>query len=74
MHLIDITYELCHRIVANEEIEVGLAAAFKNLIYAPDEVKAYKPTLERRGFTLKANIQLLWQSRNFQKKQMKMRF
>ncbi len=50
VHLIDITYELCHRIVANEEIEVGLAAAFKNLIYAPDEVKAYKPTLERRGF------------------------
>ena len=50
VHLIDITYELCHRIVANEEIEVGLATAFKNLIYMPDEVKSYKTTLERRGF------------------------
>lgn len=50
VHLIDITYDLCHRIVANEEIEMGLAGAFKNLIYSPDEVKSYKPTLERRGF------------------------
>ncbi len=50
VRLIDITYDFCHRIVASEEIEVGLATAMRNLIFMPQEEKVYKPTLERRCF------------------------
>jgi len=50
VRLIDITYDFCHRIVASEEIEMGLAAAMRNLIFMPQEEKVYKPTLERRCF------------------------
>lgn len=50
IRLIDITYDFCHRIVASEEIEVGLATAMRNLIFMPQEEKVYKPTLERRCF------------------------
>lgn len=50
VRLIDITYDFCHRIVASEEIEVGLATAMRNLIFMPQEEKIYRPTLERRCF------------------------
>ena len=50
IHLVDLTYDLCHRIIANEEAEIGLAAAFRNLIFTPDDEKSYVPVLERRGF------------------------
>ncbi len=50
VRLIDITYDFCHRIVASEEIEMGLATAMRNLIFMPQEEKVYKPTLERRCF------------------------
>ncbi|MDN5351479.1 MAG: hypothetical protein PWQ12_397 [Clostridiales bacterium] len=50
VHLIDITYDFCHRIVASEEIELGLATALKNLIFEPEEEKYYRSTLEKRGF------------------------
>ncbi len=50
VHLIDITYDFCHRIVAGEEVEVGLATAFVNLIFEPHDEKAYRYTLEKRDF------------------------
>ena len=50
VHLIDVTYDFCHRIVASEENELGLAAAFKNLIFTPENKESYVRVLERRGF------------------------
>ncbi len=48
--LMDITYDFCHQIFASEEIEVGLAMAFINLIFEPHDEKAYRYTLEKRDF------------------------
>ena len=50
VRLTDITYDFCHRIVASEEIEVGLATAFINLIFEPHDEKSYRYTLEKRDF------------------------
>lgn len=50
IHLIDITYDFCHRIVANEENEMSLANAFRDLIFATQELPRLRPTLERHGF------------------------
>ncbi len=50
VELIDITYDFCHRIVTGEEMEIGLATAFLNLIFEPQDEKAYRYTLEKRDF------------------------
>jgi hypothetical protein len=50
IHLIDVTYDFCHRIIANEENETSIAAAFRNLIFSPENKDAYAGTLDRRGF------------------------
>jgi predicted DNA-binding protein YlxM (UPF0122 family) len=50
VHLIDMTYDFCHRIISSEEIELGLAAAFRNLIFSPQDSESYVPVLRRRGF------------------------
>lgn len=50
IHLIDITYDFCHRIVASEENEMSVVSAFKNLIFTPFDKQSYAHTLERRGF------------------------
>lgn len=50
VHLIDIIYDFCHRIIANEESEISLGTAFRNLIFAPDNPRDYVSTLDRRGF------------------------
>lgn len=50
VRLVDVTYDLCHRIVSSEEIEMSLASALKNAIFLPANEESYKPVLERRGF------------------------
>ncbi len=50
VHLIDIIYDFCHRIIANEESEISLGTAFRNLIFSPENQKDYVPVLDRRGF------------------------
>lgn len=50
VHLIDIIYDFCHRIIANEESEISLGTAFRNLIFSPENHKDYVPVLDRRGF------------------------
>ncbi len=50
VHLIDVTYDFCHRIVNSEENELSLGAAFKNLIFNPEEKGGYVHVLERRNF------------------------
>ncbi len=50
IHLIDVTFDFCHRIIANEEHETSLATAFRNLIFSPENKDAYTGILDRRGF------------------------
>lgn len=50
IHLIDVTFDFCHRIIANEENETSIATAFRNLIFSPENKEAYVSALERRGF------------------------
>lgn len=50
VRLIDLTYDFCHRIVSSEESETGLAGAFRNLFFAPNQREGYASVLERRGF------------------------
>lgn len=50
IHLIDMTYDFCHRIISSEEIELSLATAFRNLIFSPQDPQGYVPVLRRRGF------------------------
>lgn len=57
--LIDVTYDYCHRIIANEEHEAGLASAFRNLIFNPVNEEAYIHTLSRRGFQQTSNYTLM---------------
>lgn len=57
VHLIDIIYDFCHRIIANEESEISLGTAFRNLIFSPENHKDYVPVLDRRGFTMTAATQ-----------------
>jgi PucR family transcriptional regulator, proline-responsive transcriptional activator len=59
IHLIDVTYDFCHRIIANEENETSIAQAFRNLIFSPENKEAYAKTLERRGFHNKGEYTLM---------------
>lgn len=50
VHLVDIIYDYCHKIVSNEESEVSLVNAFKNLIFSPWNREAYYDILEQKNF------------------------
>lgn len=50
IHLIDVTFDFCHRIVSSEEREIGLATAFKNAIFDSADESQYVHVLDRRGF------------------------
>lgn len=50
IHIIDITYDFCRRIIAHEEAEYTVAEAFRNLIFTPGSREGYGPALERAGF------------------------
>lgn len=50
IHIIDITYNFCRRVIDNEEQETSLAEAFRNLIFAPENRRGYAEVLERLGF------------------------
>ena len=49
-HIIDVTYDFCHRIVSSEEIETSVAAAFRNLIFSPEKEDGYRTAMLRSGF------------------------
>ncbi|MEE0858341.1 MAG: PucR family transcriptional regulator ligand-binding domain-containing protein [Acutalibacteraceae bacterium] len=50
VHLVDIIYDYCHRIVSSEENEVNLANAFRNLIFSPWDRESYYNILDRKDF------------------------
>lgn len=59
VHIIDITYNFCRRIIDNEEAETTLAGAFRNLIFSPDKKEDYAAALERMGFSENASYTVL---------------
>ncbi|MBP1736515.1 MAG: Purine catabolism regulatory protein-like family [Oscillospiraceae bacterium] len=48
--LTDVTYDLCHRIIASEENETGMVDAFRAFLFAEPNQDSYLPLLARRGF------------------------
>lgn len=59
VHIIDITYSFCRRIIDNEEAETTLAGAFRNLIFSPDNRENYAAALERMGFSENASYTVI---------------
>ena len=59
VHIIDITYDFCHRIISNEETETSIATAFKNLIYYPKNTEDYSNVLEKAGFHNENSYQII---------------
>ena len=59
VHIIDITYSFCRRIIDNEEAETSLAEAFRNLIFSSGRREGYAASLERMGFTESASYTVL---------------
>lgn len=51
VHIIDISYDFCGRIIENEKAEMSLMQAFKNLIFAPEREEDYMPALQKNGFS-----------------------
>ena len=51
VYLIDVTYDLCRRIIENEKFEATASEAFRNLISDPKNSKNDAATLERQGFS-----------------------
>ncbi len=50
VHIIDISYDFCGRIIENEKAEMSLMQAFKNLIFAPEKEEDYLPAMQKNGF------------------------
>ena len=50
VHIIDITYDFCGRIIENEKAEMSLMQAFKNLIFSPEKEDEYLPAIKKNGF------------------------
>lgn len=50
VHIIDITYDFCGRIIENEKAEMSLMQAFKNLIFSPEKEDEYLPAIQKNGF------------------------
>ncbi|MCM1168055.1 MAG: PucR family transcriptional regulator ligand-binding domain-containing protein [Lachnospiraceae bacterium] len=56
---LDITYELCWRIIASEEQETSLAEALRGLIFGGEKREEYIDTLEQQGFDNSAGYTLI---------------
>lgn len=59
IHLIDITYEFCRRIIANEEQETSIIDAMRGLIFDREKHAEYIEALGRQGFDENAGYTLI---------------
>lgn len=48
--LVEITYDFCHKIIQNNEIETDVAVSLKNAIFLPENESLYKNSLKKYGF------------------------
>ncbi len=51
VHIIDITYDFCSRIIENEKNEVSLADAFRSVIREKRYISEYNEVFSKSGFT-----------------------
>lgn len=59
IHIIDITYEFCRRIIDNEEQETSLVNALRGLIFGGDRRSEYIEVLEQQGFDTNSDYTLI---------------
>lgn len=50
VHIIDISFDFCSRIIENSKTELSVSEALKNLIFSPEDTEHYRPSLEKNGF------------------------
>lgn len=50
VHIIDVTYDFCHRIIQSEKHERSIASAFSTWIFNPEKGESYTGILQRAGF------------------------
>ncbi|MFA9375176.1 MAG: PucR family transcriptional regulator [Lachnotalea sp.] len=53
--LVDITRDFCNQIIQSEQKEADIGKIFENLVFYPQDVEKYIPTLELNDFTRQAN-------------------
>lgn len=58
VHIIDITYDFCGRIIENEKAEMSLMQAFKNLIFSPEKENEYLPAIQKNGFAAASHYRI----------------
>lgn len=58
IHIIDITYDFCGRIIENEKAEMSLMQAFKNLIFNPEKRDEYLPAIQKNGFAIASHYRV----------------
>lgn len=59
IHIIDITYDFCNRIIENEKSEMSIVQAFKNLIFNPERQDDYLSALEKNGFLATSDYRVI---------------
>lgn len=59
IHIIDITYEFCRRIIDNEEQETSLVNALRGLIFGGERRGEYIEVLEQQGFEENSDYTLI---------------
>ena len=58
VHIIDISYDFCGRIIENEKAEMSLMQAFENVIFSPENEDDYLPSLQKNGFSASENYRV----------------
>ncbi|MBR2177120.1 MAG: PucR family transcriptional regulator ligand-binding domain-containing protein [Clostridia bacterium] len=53
--IIDITYDFCRKIIANEKRESTISDAFKDIIRRPEKINEHLPVLRHAGFNEQSN-------------------
>lgn len=59
VHIIDVTYDFCHRIIQSEKHERSIASAFSTWIFAPEKGESYTGILQRAGFQENGRYQVM---------------
>ena len=55
IHLIDVIYDFCHKIITSEQHDIDVVSAFRNIIFSKADVSVQYNVLERRGFVSGSN-------------------
>lgn len=59
VHIIDVTYDFCHRIIQSEKHERSIASAFRTWIFNPEKGESYAGVLQYAGFQENGRYQVM---------------